>query len=254
MRIGEIRMVDYYGELCTRIYESNKSIAEGKELDFFLSFVKDKNMKVLEPMCGNGRMLIPFMQEGINIEGFDISDDMLKLCKEKCGKLNLNPIIFKEKIEEFKSDKKYDLIMIPFGSFSLLPDHLVDESLGNMKSMLKNDGKLLLTIIIKKNEPEEILEWVQTNYVEFNDGTIVESKKVQFDVENNMLHTKLKYELIQENIVIKTEIMDFPMRLYEYGEFENTLKINGFQQVIIHEVMNGYGTGTSFKVFECTIK
>jgi 2-polyprenyl-3-methyl-5-hydroxy-6-metoxy-1,4-benzoquinol methylase len=118
-------MVDYYGELCTRIYESNKSIAEGKELDFFLSFVKDKNMKVLEPMCGNGRMLIPFMQEGISIEGFDISDEMLKLCKEKSEKLNLNPIIFNEKIEEFKSDKKYDLIIIPFGSFSLLPDHLV---------------------------------------------------------------------------------------------------------------------------------
>jgi cyclopropane fatty-acyl-phospholipid synthase-like methyltransferase len=194
------------------------------------------------------------MQEGISIEGFDISDEMLKLCKEKSEKLNLNPIIFNEKIEEFKSDKKYDLIIIPFGSFSLLPDHLVDDSLHNMKSMLKNDGKLLLTIITKKGEPEELLDWVQTNCVQFNDGTIVESKKVQFDVEKNMLHTKLKYELIKENKIIKTELMDFPMRLYQNGEFENTLKNNGFQKVIIHEVMNGYGTGTSFKVFECTIK
>jgi hypothetical protein len=120
--------------------------------------------------------------------------------------------------------------------------------------MLKNDGKLLLTIITKKGEPEELLDWVQTNCVQFNDGTIVESKKVQFDVEKNMLHTKLKYELIKENKIIKTELIDFPMRLYQNGEFENTLKNNGFQKVIIHEVMNGYGTGTSFKVFECTIK
>jgi hypothetical protein len=88
---------------------------------------------------------------------------------------------------------------------------------------------------------------------QFNDGTIVESKKVKFDAENKILHTKLKYELMQENMVIKTEIMDFPMRLYENGKFENTLKINGFQKVIIHEVMNGYGTGTSFNVYECTI-
>lgn len=60
-------MTDYYGELCTRMYESTKSLAEGKELDFYLSFVKDSSMKVLEPMCGNGRMLIPFMQRGIPI-------------------------------------------------------------------------------------------------------------------------------------------------------------------------------------------
>ncbi|MET3195171.1 class I SAM-dependent methyltransferase [Bacillus sp. OAE603] len=246
-------MVDYYGELCARMYERNKSIAEGRELDFFLSFVKDKNMKVLEPMCGNGRMLIPFMQEGIDIEGFDISDDMLKLCKEKCAKLNLNPNIFNDKIEEFKSDKKYDLIMIPFGSFSLLPDHLVDESLENLKSMLKNDGKLLLTIITKKSEPEDVLDWVQTNCIQFNNESIVESKKVHFDEENKMLHTKLKYELMHENIVIKTEIMDFPMRLYENDEFINTLKNNELHNVVIHEVVNGYGTGTSFTVYECTI-
>jgi len=54
-------------------------------------FVKDENMKVLEPMCGNGRMLIPFMQKGISIEGFDISEEMLKVCKAKGEKLNLKP-------------------------------------------------------------------------------------------------------------------------------------------------------------------
>jgi ubiquinone/menaquinone biosynthesis C-methylase UbiE len=244
---------EYYGELCTRMYESNKSIADGKELEFFFSFVKDKNMKVLEPMCGNGRMLIPFMQEGIDIEGFDISDEMLNLCKEKCKELNLNPIVFNENMENFKSEKKYDLIIIPFGSFSLLPDHLVNTSLNNMKSVLKNNGKILLTIITKKNEPEVFQDWVQTNRVEFNDETIVEYRKVQYDVEKRMLHTKLKYELIKESTIIKTEIMDFPMRLYENDEFENILKINGLQKVVIHKVVDGYGTGNSFNVYECTI-
>lgn len=246
--------MEYYGELCTRMYESNKSIAEGKELDFFLSFVKDKKMKVLEPMCGNGRMLIPFMQEGIDIEGFDISDDMLKLCKEKCEKLNLHPNIYHQRIEEFKSDKKYDLIIIPFGSFSLLPDHLVALSLENLKSMLKEDGRFLLTIITKKSDPIEIPDWIQTNCVHFIKDTIVESKKVHYNAENNMLHTMLKYELFQENEVMKTEIMDFPMRLYENGEFENTLRNNGLKKVVIHEVENGYGEDESFHVYECSIR
>jgi hypothetical protein len=34
-------MIDYYGELYTKMYESDKSFADGKELEFYLSFVKD---------------------------------------------------------------------------------------------------------------------------------------------------------------------------------------------------------------------
>lgn len=85
---------EYYGELCTQIYEKSKTMADGKELEFFLSFVQDKKMKVLEPMCGNGRMLIPFMEKGIDIEGFDISEEMLRVCILKGRKLNLNQTFF----------------------------------------------------------------------------------------------------------------------------------------------------------------
>jgi SAM-dependent methyltransferase len=153
----------YYGELCTQIYEKDKSIADGKELEFFLSFVKDKKIKVLEPMCGNGRMLIPFMEKGIDIEGFDISEEMLQVCKLKGQKLNLKPNVSYGKIEEFKGDKNYDLIMIPFGSFSLLPDELAKDSLANMKTILNEDGKLLLTVMTNTGTVEDIPDWIQTN-------------------------------------------------------------------------------------------
>lgn len=113
-------------------------------------------MKVLEPMCGNGRMLIPFMEKGIDIEGFDISEEILKVCKQKAEKLNLTPAVFCEKIEDFKSDKKYDLILIPFGSFSLLPDELADRGLNNLKAVLKDEGKILLTTITRYNGIENI--------------------------------------------------------------------------------------------------
>lgn len=247
-------MIDYYGELCTKIYESEKSFADGIELEFYLSFVKDKNMKVLEPMCGNGRMLIPFMQREINIEGFDLSEEMLKVCVEKGEKLNLKPIVFHEKIEEFKSDKKYDQIMIPFGSFSLLPDRLVKNSLQNMKSVLKDDGKLILTIVTNNNQIEEIPEWIETNRKRFDNEVVVEYKKVRYDEKNKQLYTQLKYQLVRDGLVEKTEIMDFPIRLYDLEEFEHMLGANGFHNIIVHEVLNGYGQGSSFHAFECEIK
>lgn len=246
------KMTDYYGELCTKMYESGKSIAEGKELDFYLSFVKDENVKVLEPMCGNGRMLIPFMQKGISIEGFDISEEMLKVCKEKGEKLNLKPKVRYEKIEEYKSNNKYDLIIIPFGSFSLLPDALVDKSLYNLKSVLKSNGKLLLTIMLKHSGIEEIPEWVELQKKQFDDELIVTYKKVHYNEEESMLITKLKYQSVKNGVIEKTEIMDFPLRLYTIEEFENTLMSNGFNNIVVHGVKDGYGEGTFFYVIECS--
>ncbi|MBE5106495.1 class I SAM-dependent methyltransferase [Bacillus thuringiensis] len=246
-------MLTYYGELCTRIYESDKSIAAGKELEFYLSFVNDKKMKVLEPMCGNGRMLIPFMQNGVDIEGFDISEDMLKVCKEKAEKLNLKAVVSQEGIEEYHSDKKYDLIMIPFGSFSLLPDNLVDISLQNMKNSLKEEGKLLLTVVRVGSETEDIIEWIETNRKEINNEFIVEYRKASYDEAQKLLNIKLKYEVIYDEKIEETEIMDFPIRLYELKEFENILIANGFSQVGVHEIKDGYGEGDSFHVFECSI-
>lgn len=244
-------MNDYYGELCTQIYESEKSFADGKELEFYLSFVKEKNMKVLEPMCGNGRMLLPFLQRGIDIEGFDMSEEMLKVCKEKGKKLNLNPPVTIGKIEEFQSSNKYDLIIIPFGSFSLLPDHLVADSLANMKSMLTEDGKLLLTIMTNRGKFNDIPKWRETNRKQYDSGDIVEYKQEHYDSENKLLKIKLKYQFVKDGQIEKTELMDFPIRLYELGEFENILKSNGFNQIILHEVKDGYGIGSTFDVYEC---
>lgn len=245
-------MISYYGELCTKMYESDKSLAEGKELDFYLSFADRKDISVLEPMCGNGRMLIPFMQREIKIEGFDISEDMLKVCREKGDKLNLKPHVYYQKIEDYVSPNKYDLILIPFGSFSLLPSELVNKSLANMKSVLKDDGRLLLTIMLKSNDIEEISEWRESGKKYINNELIVIYKKVQYNKEQSMLVTKLKYQLVKENKIDKTEIMNFPLRLYDIKEFENILKTNGFQNIQLHEVMDGYGEGTCFHVFECS--
>lgn len=246
-------MHTYYGELCTKIYESDKSMAAGKELDFYLSFAKDKNIKVLEPMCGNGRMLIPFMQNGIDIEGFDLSVEMLKMCKEKAEQLNLNPVVSQERIEKFHGNKKYDLIMIPIGSFSLLPDNLVDISLQNMKNNLKENGKCLLTVVLGGNEVEEIFDWIETNRKEINNELIVEYRKVSYDDVQKLLNIKLKYEIIHDEKIAETEIMDFPIRLYDLKEFENILIANGFSQIVVHEIKDGYGEENSFHVFECSI-
>lgn len=53
---------NYYGNLCTEMYEILHKDAPLDELSFYLSYA-EKGMNILEPLCGSGRFLIPFFME-----------------------------------------------------------------------------------------------------------------------------------------------------------------------------------------------
>lgn len=42
-------------------------------LNFYLEYAQTITTPILEPMCGSGRFLIPMLEQGFNIEGFDAS-------------------------------------------------------------------------------------------------------------------------------------------------------------------------------------
>ena len=48
---------NYYGNLCTEMYEILHKEAPQDELEFYLSYA-EKGMSILEPMCGSGRFLV----------------------------------------------------------------------------------------------------------------------------------------------------------------------------------------------------
>ena len=74
----------------------------------------------LEPGVGNGRLLIPLLEKGLDIEAFDISNEMIQICRNNCEARNLQPNLFQEKMESFSSEVKYEAIIIPAGSFLLI--------------------------------------------------------------------------------------------------------------------------------------
>jgi len=75
-----------YGKLCTQFYDLHKPQAQEESLQYYISCAKRCFGPILEPMCGSGRYLIPMMEQGFSIQGFDSSPSMLEACKEKCLK------------------------------------------------------------------------------------------------------------------------------------------------------------------------
>ena len=108
---------NYYGNLCTEMYEILHEKAPRDELNFYLSYAK-KEDKILEALCGSGRFLIPFMEQGFDIFGIDLSVAMLNKLKQKAP----NAKVFQADILEYSSKNRFDYIFISSGSVSLFTD------------------------------------------------------------------------------------------------------------------------------------
>ncbi|MBN2532855.1 MAG: hypothetical protein JXB88_08190 [Spirochaetales bacterium] len=52
-----------------------------------------------------------------------------------------------------------------------------------------------------------------------------------FDLSDEIMNSKLLYELIDNTIVIENEYQDFPLRIYSPEYLKNTLKRTGFRDI-----------------------
>ena len=133
---------NYYGGLCTEMYEILHEKAPQDELDFYLSYA-GKDKKILEPLCGNGRFLVPFMERGFDISGIDSSKEMLGKLKQKAP----NAKAICADIREYSPQGHFDYIFISSGSVSLFTDMgLCKTILKALKEMLSPKGKLVFAV------------------------------------------------------------------------------------------------------------
>jgi 2-polyprenyl-3-methyl-5-hydroxy-6-metoxy-1,4-benzoquinol methylase len=76
-------------------------------------------VEVLGPAVGTGRVLIPLLQEGQRVRGFDSSPHMLSVCRANCAARGKDPVLFEEDMA-FRDPGAFDAIVIPAGSFALV--------------------------------------------------------------------------------------------------------------------------------------
>lgn len=133
---------NYYGSLCSDMYEILHKQAPQDELNFYLSYA-EKGEKILEPLCGSGRFLIPFLERGFDIYGIDLSKEMLDKLIQKAP----NAQIIHSDIANYTVQENFDYIFIPSGSISLFTDMRMCKSiLQKMKNLLTVGGKFVFAV------------------------------------------------------------------------------------------------------------
>ena len=86
-------------------------------LDFYVALAREANGPVLDIACGTGRILLPCLQSGVDIEGLDLYGPMLKTLRAKGAALGLSPRLHQADMSDFSLPRRFGLIMIPFNAF-----------------------------------------------------------------------------------------------------------------------------------------
>ncbi len=220
-----------YLSLCTEFFDLDKPIAAPEEYAFFRHYLEQATGPILEPMCGTGRYLIPYLEEGFNVEGFDASPFMLNALHEKCAQKKLNPQVWEQFLEQVPPTKQYNLIFIPDSSFCLFLDPAqIVTALQKIYELLQPGGTFIFDVETVHAIPAKIGLWHGKAYKKA-DGTTIISSTLPLPIENNIASVICRYELMDKTEIIKTEMEYFQIRLYYPDELEEILKSIGFTQV-----------------------
>ena len=214
-----------YQRLCTESYDLAHHPHNARALSFYLDCARAAQGPVLEPMCGTGRLLLPILYEHIDIEGFDASPYMLQALKAK----EPNAPVWEQFVQDFKSDRRYALIFVPYGSWGLISDiREARKSLKIMYDHLEAGGKFIADIETIASTPISN-EW-QKDYVTRADGSQIRlNTYATFNAQTQVFNALCRYELITNSVIESTEIEDFRMYLYRFSEFEQYAKEAGFR-------------------------
>jgi SAM-dependent methyltransferase len=86
-------------------------------LDFYTALAREASGGVLDTACGTGRILLPCLQAGVDIEGLDLFEPMLKRLRAKAAALGLSPRLHQADMSDFSLPRRFALVMIPFNAF-----------------------------------------------------------------------------------------------------------------------------------------
>jgi SAM-dependent methyltransferase len=108
--VGEEPQTWHYGLVARWWAEFNEP--DPQELAFYRSFVEGDGQPALDLACGAGRLLLPMLRAGLDVDGCDLSEDMLGQCRELAAREGIAPRLYRQAMHELDLPRDYRTISI----------------------------------------------------------------------------------------------------------------------------------------------
>jgi SAM-dependent methyltransferase len=235
----------HYGLMAERWAEF---ITEAREAPFFLQEIARHGQPVLDVACGAGRVLLPLLRAGIDIDGVDISTDMLHYCRSKATREGFKPNLYNQPMHAFEIPRRYKTIYI-CDSFDLAGSREKDlETLRRCYQHLEDGGALLLNIQAEYTSPESWDLWLSEkrrslpqpwpeegrhNIAADGSEHIARFRYMDINPLEQSFMRQVRLEKWQSGKLIASEEYTLRGNMYLKSELLLMLKVAGFREVTI---------------------
>jgi 2-polyprenyl-3-methyl-5-hydroxy-6-metoxy-1,4-benzoquinol methylase len=198
--------VDFYSEI-SEYYDYVFPLSESK-LNFFKKELKkdiDEELSILDIGTSTGSYAIRLVEEGYNVTGIDLNEEMLQECREKAKNTGVSLEILQMDMKDLNElDQNYDGI-ICIGNTLVHLSNLeeIKEVISNMYSLLNEEGRLIIQIV---------------NYDRILEKDVKELPKIKRE--------EFDLEFIREYKLMDNNKIDFKTTLkIEDKEFKNSISL-----------------------------
>ena len=224
-------MKNRYGRLSAWVYDIDKPVGRSfGDIEFYRARLAGCAGPILEPAVGTGRFLIPMLEAGFAIEGFDASAEMLERCRANCRARGLAPPLHKMRFQDFQYDRRFAAIVVPLSTFELVTDF--DEALAVLRRFhahLEPGGRLLLDLESQRGffDDAGVRSWTTA------DGDVLTLTDEHTDVDYlaQCAASTMRYEHWRDGHLVDSELELFTLRWWGVREFELALKACGFRAI-----------------------
>ena len=218
---------DFYTGLIAELYEPLASGITGSQR--FIDFVKTHGEPALEICCGSGLPILDLIEAGLDVDGLDASEDMLRICNEKSLKRNLEVTLHHSRMQDFVVARKYRSVYIANGSITLLSsDADLHNTLLRIRACLDPIGTVLIDLEVP--DVADLQKYVgRFKTTEFEGYQLrVGMTHLEWNEMNQQLVAELRYERIDPNGKVESVDRSWARKIWSVDQFSEHLVNAGF--------------------------
>jgi SAM-dependent methyltransferase len=224
---------------------------DGPEIDYFRRFIEE-GQPALDVACGTGRLLLPYLRAGLDVDGCDISPDMVGHCRRRAEQEGLTPRLFVQPMHELDPPRRYRTIVVCGGVGLGSTRDQDQEAFRRFHNALEPGGRLVFDNEAPYANPRLWQMWTTAEHERLPeawrengdrrpaaDGSELElrSRIVALDRLDQRLRLELRALEWRDGVVVAEETHVLDMRTYFKDELVLMLEAAGFAEI---EVSAGY--------------